>query len=63
MEPHMLLKYIKEIELKIGRDLENGIRNGPRPIDIDILFYNSENINTEALTVPHPRIYERAFVL
>jgi 2-amino-4-hydroxy-6-hydroxymethyldihydropteridine diphosphokinase len=63
MEPHTLLSQIKEIEQKMGRDLEHGLRNGPRPIDIDILFFNSQKIDTESLTIPHPRIHERAFVL
>ncbi|KHF28442.1 2-amino-4-hydroxy-6-hydroxymethyldihydropteridine pyrophosphokinase [Anoxybacillus sp. BCO1] len=36
---------------------------GPRTLDLDILLYNHENIETEQLIIPHPRMYERAFVL
>lgn len=39
------------------------IRWGPRTIDLDILLYNQDNMETERLTVPHPRMHERAFVL
>ena len=39
------------------------IKNGPRILDLDLLFYESENINTPDLVLPHPRITERAFVL
>src|SRR5258708_38488222 len=56
-----LLKYAKEIELAIGR--KPSFRNGPRPIDIDILFYDDVHIKQEHLTIPHPRLRERAFVL
>ena len=56
-----LLDVCQTIEHNLGR--ERGIRFGPRTIDLDILVYNDENIKTERLTVPHPRMYERAFVL
>ena len=57
-----LLRFCKlDIELKSGRT--KIIENGPRTIDIDILFYNDEEIYTNELVIPHPRIYERAFVL
>src|SRR6266446_3239092 len=56
-----LLKYAKEIEVAIGR--QPTFRNGPRPIDIDIIFYDNLHITQEDLTVPHPRMAERAFVL
>lgn len=49
------------IEEELGR--KRLIRWGPRIIDLDILLYNQENIETEKLTVPHPRMLERAFVL
>lgn len=56
-----LLKYAKEIESAIGR--KPSFRNGPRPIDIDILFYDDLTQEQEQLTIPHPRMRERAFVL
>jgi GTP cyclohydrolase-4 len=56
-----LLKYAKEIESAIGR--KPSFRNGPRPIDIDILFYDDLKLVQEQLTIPHPRMRERAFVL
>lgn len=55
-----LLVTCMKIEQNLGRKRE--IRWGPRTIDLDILLYNQENIVTENLIVPHPRIMERAFV-
>ena len=59
--PEELFKFIKKIEFDMGR-IAN-FPGGPRIIDIDILFYGSEIINSPQLTIPHPRIAERAFVL
>ena len=56
-----MLKICQAIEQELGRVRE--FRWGPRVIDLDILLYNQENIETENLIVPHPRMYERAFVL
>ena len=56
-----LLVLAKAIECKLGR--MPGKRNSPRPIDIDILFYGNEVINTPELRIPHPRLTHRAFVL
>src|SRR5207244_1047887 len=56
-----LLKRVKEIEKILGR--RPTFRNGPRPIDIDILFYDNLRITEDDLTIPHPRLAERAFVL
>ena len=56
-----LLKRVKEIEKSLGR--QPTFRNGPRPIDIDILFYDDLRIAQDGLTIPHPRMAERAFVL
>jgi GTP cyclohydrolase-4 len=61
LEAEHLLKYTQEIESAIGR--KPAFRNGPRPIDIDILFYDDLRLDTEHLTIPHPRLQERAFVL
>ncbi|XP_075506960.1 folate synthesis bifunctional protein, mitochondrial-like [Primulina tabacum] len=59
--PHKLLGILKEIERDMGR--VNGIRYGPRPIDLDILFYGSQRVNTDTLVIPHERIWERPFVM
>ncbi len=61
LEPLELLRFIKGIEGDMGR--EPGPRNAPRIIDIDILFYGNETVDTPELTIPHPAIAERAFVL
>ncbi|KGP71820.1 2-amino-4-hydroxy-6-hydroxymethyldihydropteridine diphosphokinase [Pontibacillus yanchengensis] len=56
-----LLSYCQSIEQELGR--ERSVEWGPRTIDLDILLFNQENIETEQLIVPHPRLHERAFVL
>ena len=56
-----LLAVAKNIEAALGRI--QSFRNAPRPIDIDILFYGEQVINSPHLTIPHPRLEERAFVL
>lgn len=61
LSPEELLTECLKIEAELGRKRE--IRWGPRTIDLDILLYNQENIETERLIVPHPRMQERAFVL
>lgn len=61
LDAENLLKYAKEIETAIGR--KPSFRNGPRPIDIDILFYDTAQFEHEQLVIPHPRLRERAFVL
>ncbi|MBS1743355.1 MAG: 2-amino-4-hydroxy-6-hydroxymethyldihydropteridine diphosphokinase [Bacteroidetes bacterium] len=55
------MQTILGIENKMGR--KRTIKNAPRIIDIDILFFNKEIISTDLLTVPHPHIRERRFVL
>lgn len=59
--PTDLLEYIKEIEEQQGR--QETFRNGPRSIDLDIIFYDQEVIDSPPLTIPHPRMETRAFVL
>lgn len=61
LEALELLAVCQGIETQLGRVRD--IRWGPRTVDIDILLFNQENIETETLTVPHPRMHERAFVL
>nr|WP_225942146.1 2-amino-4-hydroxy-6-hydroxymethyldihydropteridine diphosphokinase [Sporosarcina limicola] len=57
----VLLEICGKIEVQSGR--ERAIRWGPRTVDLDILLYNNDNIESENLIVPHPRMHERAFVL
>jgi 2-amino-4-hydroxy-6-hydroxymethyldihydropteridine diphosphokinase len=61
LSPFALLDVTQNIEQKLGRKRE--IRWGPRTLDLDILLYNHENIETEQLIIPHPRMTERAFVM
>lgn len=61
LEPLELLTVCNNIETDFGRKRE--IKWGPRTLDLDILLYNQENIETEKLTIPHPRMCERAFVV
>ena len=61
LSPHELLTTVKTIEKTLGRT-DTG-RWGPRPIDIDILLYGDEKISTPELTIPHPRMKERDFVM
>ncbi|GJM41309.1 MAG: 2-amino-4-hydroxy-6-hydroxymethyldihydropteridine diphosphokinase [Ardenticatenaceae bacterium] len=59
--PIALLSFIKDLEVNLGR--KPAERWGPRLIDIDILFYAKQIFETENLTIPHPHLAERAFVL
>ncbi|UCH12220.1 MAG: 2-amino-4-hydroxy-6-hydroxymethyldihydropteridine diphosphokinase [Candidatus Omnitrophota bacterium] len=59
--PHELLKQLKRIEEELGR--VKTIKNGPRTIDLDILLYGDEKINSPDLKIPHPRMYKREFVM
>jgi len=64
LSPHALLRRLKSIERRLGRDLDHGVRNGPRPVDLDILLYtDGTTVASPRLQVPHPRINEREFVL
>lgn len=57
LSPFELLDLTQRIEKELGR--KRDIRWGPRTADLDILLYNRENIETEQLIVPHPRMHER----
>lgn len=61
LAPMELLALVKGIESILGR-APGGV-NAPRPIDIDILFYGDQVVDTPKLVIPHPRLAERAFVL
>jgi 2-amino-4-hydroxy-6-hydroxymethyldihydropteridine diphosphokinase len=62
LEPSELLDTCKRIEREMGRD-PNGVRHGPRPIDIDVLLLGDIELSVERLTLPHPEIATRRFVL
>jgi len=57
-----LLNYLKKIETELGRPKRHP-RLNPRTIDLDILFYANSVIKTKNLVVPHPRLFEREFVM
>jgi 2-amino-4-hydroxy-6-hydroxymethyldihydropteridine diphosphokinase len=61
LSPVDLLLHLKHIEVTLGR--KPNFRNGPRLIDLDILFYADLVLDTPDLVIPHPRLAERAFVL
>jgi 2-amino-4-hydroxy-6-hydroxymethyldihydropteridine diphosphokinase len=61
LDAHALLAALHAIETAHGR--ERPYYNAPRTLDLDLLLYGDEIIDTPALTVPHPRMHERAFVL
>lgn len=63
LSPHELLARAQAVELRLGRDRAQEKRNGPRTADIDILAYDDLTLNEPNLTLPHPRLFERAFVL
>ena len=61
LDPESLLKHLKRLEVALGR--KESFPNGPRLIDMDILFYDDLVVNKPSLVVPHPRLHERGFVL
>jgi 2-amino-4-hydroxy-6-hydroxymethyldihydropteridine diphosphokinase len=62
LEPEALLDVCKAIEVEQGRMLA-GPRHGPRPLDIDLLLLGDVELETERLTLPHPQVTSRRFVL
>ena len=62
LEPRELLRRLQEIEAAFGR-VRTGERNGPRTLDLDVLFYGDEEVLEPDLVIPHPRLEERTFVL
>lgn len=62
LEPHELHSHLKRIENDLGRPEKRG-RNAPRTLDLDILYAGALQIADETLTIPHPRLHERRFVL
>jgi 2-amino-4-hydroxy-6-hydroxymethyldihydropteridine diphosphokinase len=63
LTPQDLLARAQTVERALGRDRTHEQRWGPRPVDIDILAYDDLALDTPGLTLPHPRLFERAFVL
>jgi len=63
LDPHALLFTLHRIERKFGRDRTNERRWGPRTLDLDLIAYDDVSIDKPELTLPHPRLFERAFVL
>lgn len=61
LSPGELLRYLKEIEKDLGR--QDSFLNGPRKIDLDIIFYDDAVIESPPITIPHPRMDDRGFVL
>ena len=63
LDPHALLFTLHKIEKKFGRDRAKETRWGPRTLDLDLIAYDDVSIEKPELTLPHPRLFERAFVL
>jgi 2-amino-4-hydroxy-6-hydroxymethyldihydropteridine diphosphokinase len=61
MRPKECMKLLLEIEAELGR--QRTVAKGPRVIDLDILFWNELKIESRELTLPHPRLFERSFVV
>jgi 2-amino-4-hydroxy-6-hydroxymethyldihydropteridine diphosphokinase len=62
LAPQTLLTALKKIQQRAGR-LRDAVRFGPRIIDLDIIFYDAEVIQSDKLVLPHPRMHKRRFVL
>ena len=60
--PRALLQTLLRVERELGR-VRDGVRFGPRTIDLDLLLYGEEVVDEPGLTVPHPRLHERRFAL
>jgi 2-amino-4-hydroxy-6-hydroxymethyldihydropteridine diphosphokinase len=63
LDPIPLLRVLQSIENVMGRQRSDGCRWGPRLIDIDLLLYGKQQFQSAELEIPHPRMFERAFVL
>jgi 2-amino-4-hydroxy-6-hydroxymethyldihydropteridine diphosphokinase len=61
LSPQELLKICQKVELDLGR--VRSVKNAPRIIDIDILLFDNVNLDSPELTIPHPRMYKRDFVI
>ena|SRR5690242_13166906 len=63
LDPHALLDVLHAIEAAHGRDRQHETRWGPRPLDLDLIAYDDLTLSEPDLMLPHPRLFERAFVL
>ena len=63
LSPRELLNSLLRIELDFGRDRSHGIAKGPRTLDLDLLLYDELQMHETELTLPHPAMHERRFVL
>lgn len=63
LAPHRLLARAQDVERSLGRDRAHERRWGPRTVDIDLLAYDEVTLDDGDLILPHPRLFERAFVL
>jgi 2-amino-4-hydroxy-6-hydroxymethyldihydropteridine diphosphokinase len=63
LAPRALLALLHDIERSFGRDRAQETRWGPRTLDLDLIAYDDVAVDTPDLTLPHPRLFERAFVL
>lgn len=63
LEPEALLDACKAVEAQLGRDLQGGVRHGPRPIDVDVLLLGDRTFSSPRLMLPHEQAASRRFVL
>lgn len=64
LPPEAMMQWLLDTERHFGRDRSHDVtRNAPRTLDLDLLIYDDVAMNTPLLTLPHPRLHERAFVL
>jgi len=63
LDPHALLFVMQKVEQKFGRTRDKDRRWGPRTLDLDMIAYDDVSLQKPDLTLPHPRLFERAFVL
>lgn len=61
LKPDSIMKLLIKLEMELGR--KKTFDKGPRTIDLDILFLGLDKLNTPSLTVPHPKLFERSFIL
>jgi len=63
LDPHALLSVLQRVEQNFGRERDKAKRWGPRTLDLDLIAYDDVALQEPELTLPHPRLFERAFVL
>lgn len=63
LDPYGLLLHLLDIELMLGRKRRGLLKNAPRNVDLDLLLFDAMLIQSTPLTLPHPRMHQRAFVL